>query len=489
MGINPFSFFKSRQPQAVAPVKKTSRAAFAYNNYTDYSTIEHWITQQNKKYDAAWFYENSGIARGAIDSVCDTMASIKYFVSDKKIDGEPVKTEQVLAFLENANEDETFNEFVRSAMLDLELYGELFIEWVNQQRVYQAYALSPYKMKIDVAVSSAGDITKKFTYTVNAKAIRYENRPDEKEEIVYARYKSPRKGLRGTSPCESALPSLLEMKTISDFNRHFVGNGLKLSKIIEIRGEYSDEEIDIFKKQVEQEFSGSGNAGKAVVIEEGVITVTPIAESPKDMEFLLQYKLAREEFLAAVKVPPVLVGIFEYANYANSESQIRLFWESAILPKVSKFCAAMTRVIRLMTDNPRLYFVPDLKSIEALQQNMVERTRLELEKLKEGVIDYDEFRAFDNKAPIGGELGKMRRLPAGAGRLDDLMVEVGGETGGGEEGQSSAEQQAKILNSLSLALQRAESAGDEETANLMRDQIFAMTGKRPKRRLAINAEA
>jgi len=46
-----------------------------------------------------------------------------------------------------------------------------------------------------------------------------------------------------------------------------------------------------------------------------------VGVNQKDMDFIQQKKMSREEICSVFKVPPALIGLFEYANYANAREQ------------------------------------------------------------------------------------------------------------------------------------------------------------------------
>ena len=114
-------------------------------------------------------------------------------------------------------------------------------------------------------------------------------------------------------------------------------------------------------------YGGYQKAFKTPVLEEG-LKYKGITSTHQDMEFIQQRKITREEILAAYGVPPAIVGLFEYANYANSREQKKLFWEDTMLPKLIKMQEYVS-VFLLPQYGPRLVGEFDLTTIQALQES------------------------------------------------------------------------------------------------------------------------
>ncbi len=104
-------------------------------------------------------------------------------------------------------------------------------------------------------------------------------------------------------------------------------------------------------------------SGGALVLS-GQVQVDPVAWSMRDLEFASLRSYTREGILAALAVPPVVMGL-ETANFATAREQTATFW-SAVADEVTLFDSALlTRVLRIAGERDT-YAEHDLSGIKAL---------------------------------------------------------------------------------------------------------------------------
>jgi HK97 family phage portal protein len=100
-----------------------------------------------------------------------------------------------------------------------------------------------------------------------------------------------------------------------------VSNGNKLS----------DDNFQRLKAQIEEQYSGSGNAGRPMLLEGG-LDWKAMGLSPTDMGIIeSKYSSARDVALA-LGVPPQLLGIPGDNTYSNYAEARLAFWEDTALP-------------------------------------------------------------------------------------------------------------------------------------------------------------
>ena len=159
------------------------------------------------------------------------------------------------------------------------------------------------------------------------------------------------------------------------------------------------------RKQWEEGHKGTTRAHRIAVLEEG-LKYKPVSLSPRDMEFLKQRKLCREEICAVFKVPPALVGLYEYANYANAEHQNKAFWQKAIIPKLHKLEHKLNNSFLPMFEHGRSrdsgkYFVRfDTSAIDALKESEDAKSQVQERLVRSGIMTINEVRRLENLPPV-----------------------------------------------------------------------------------------
>jgi len=139
----------------------------------------------------------------------------------------------------------------------------------------------------------------------------------------------------GMSPLLAARLSIETEFNIAGWNTSFFKSGMKNPLLLQAKGTLTKNQKTEIKKEISNYYSGI-EGGHGALLLQGNIDVTPLKVSPKDVDFVQGKKLNREEITSIYGVPPALVGIFEFANYANVKEQRKIFWENTLLPRMNK---------------------------------------------------------------------------------------------------------------------------------------------------------
>ena len=103
----------------------------------------------------------------------------------------------------------------------------------------------------------------------------------------------------------------------------------------------------------------------------------------------------REMILAVLGVPPVIVGIFEFANYANSQVQRKLFWQETVLDYLARIEATLTEQFLPefgeRDESVRAHF--DTSKVDALQEDFATEATSVMGLVTNGILTINEARA------------------------------------------------------------------------------------------------
>jgi HK97 family phage portal protein len=155
------------------------------------------------------------------------------------------------------------------------------------------------------------------------------------EQVLPILYFNPGDSYSGLSPLSAARLSVETEFNIAGWNSSFFKTGMKNPLLIQSKGTLTKEQKQEIKKEIINYYSGI-EGGHGAVLLQGNIEVTPLTVGQKDVDFVMGKKLSREEICSLYGVPPALVGIFEYSNYANTKEQRKIFWENTLLPKMDQ---------------------------------------------------------------------------------------------------------------------------------------------------------
>lgn len=156
--------------------------------------------------------------------------------------------------------------------------------------------------------------------------------------ILHIRDFHPTDDWYGLSSVEAAAYSIDQHNQASAWNQSLLQNGARPSGAIVLKGtdgslNLSDEQYWRLKEQINNEFSGSENAGRPILLEGGM-DWKEMSLSPKDMDFMEAKHSSVRDIALAFGVPPQLLGIPGDNTYSNLAEARLALWEQTILPLV-----------------------------------------------------------------------------------------------------------------------------------------------------------
>jgi len=267
----------------------------------------------------------------------------------------------------------------------------------------------------------------KYEYTVDqAKRVSY-----DLTEICHARIYNCNDPFYGRSRIEPAHSELLTTHYARQYNKNFFKNDATPGGMIFPKepGSVDAEEA----KRLMKEWRATYGADNKFAVGMMTFPAQFQAFTPplKDLAFLDLLKLDREQLLAVLGTPPALAGIYEYANYANSDIQKKLFWENAVLPILAVIEAAFNRqIMHRFYDRDHVY-KHDLTGVQALQEDEKVRAETDAILVRANIVTVNEVRAERDLDPV--EWGDEPISPMGMLQLDGETPKPEDQGGGKAE--------------------------------------------------------
>ena len=243
--------------------------------------------------------------------------------------------------------------FRETLMTHLLLWGNGYAQIIRNGRgeVIALYPLMPNKMTVDRDAS--GQLYYRYQHSSD-EADTMENssvvlRPADVLHIPGLGFD----GLVGYSPIAMAKNAIGLAIATEEFGAKFFANGATPGGILEHPGTVKDPER--IRESWNRAFSGSGNAGKTAILEEGM-KYTPISISPNEAQFLETRKFQINEIARIFRVPPHMVGDLEKSSFSNIEQQSLEFVKYTLDPWVVRWEQSIQRQL-LNPDEKSRYFV------------------------------------------------------------------------------------------------------------------------------------
>jgi HK97 family phage portal protein len=163
--------------------------------------------------------------------------------------------------------------------------------------------------------------------------------PLERQQLAHIKALHPRDDHYGMGCIEAACPAASVHNRASRWNKALLDNAARPSGALSYEtpdgSVMSADQFQRLKEELTSEFSGSGNAGRPLLLEGG-LKWQALSLTPADMDFVALKEGAARDIALAFGVPPVLVGLPGDATYANAREAGRALYRQTILPMAAR---------------------------------------------------------------------------------------------------------------------------------------------------------
>jgi HK97 family phage portal protein len=216
------------------------------------------------------------------------------------------------------------------------------------------------------------------------------------EECLHIRASSE-DGLIGRSPIAIARGALGLAVALSDVAGNIAANGLRPAAVLQHPGKLSPQAKASMAGSFEEKSAGPGNAGKILVLEEGM-TWAAAAFSAEDQELLESRKLSNEDVARIFGVPPASVGISNSVSYGSAQQAAADLVQNCLAPLAQRVEQAMMRCL-LSAESRRTFFIEhDLSGL--LRGDPTQRWGAYKTGREIGALSAREIRRFENLGPM-----------------------------------------------------------------------------------------
>ena len=242
-------------------------------------------------------------------------------------------------------------------------------------------------------------------------------------------------GLVGYSPIAMAKNAIGLAIATEEYGAKFFANGATPGGLLEYPGTVKDP--DRVRESWNKGFSGSQNAGKVAILEEGM-KYTPISIAPEQAQFLETRKFQINEIARIFRVPPHMVGDLEKSSFSNIEQQSLEFVKYTLDPWVVRWEQSLSRALFTPEEKKQYFFKFNVEGL--LRGDYQSRMNGYATARQNGWMSANDIRELENldriPAEDGGDLylinGNMLPLK-NAGAFADTPTDDGKEEKTNEE--------------------------------------------------------
>jgi len=329
-------------------------------------------------------YVYNVVAYQAVNRVADAVSSIEweFWQGDSPIE-DPNHPLKVL--WNKPNPQQSGGEFIRSLIGYLLLSGNGYVEAAEgtRARPQELYALRSDRMRV---IPNAEGLVDRFEYKHNSQRVVWEVDPiTGKGPILHLKMFHPLDDFYGMSPIEAGAFAVDQNNEAMKWMQALLQNSARPSGALVLKEgqNLGDEQIARLQAQIEEQYSGSSNAGRPMLLENG-LDWKQMALSPSDMAILdTKFSSARDVALA-FGVPPQLLGIPGDNTYSNYKEARLAFYEDTVIPLLSHILGSFNPWFEEPFGGA--YLMPNLDSIPAIAEKREDKWAM-IDKSRELTIN------------------------------------------------------------------------------------------------------
>ena len=409
-------------------IKKLKIAGQAFKNSGEYENFDQMIAEFLKGNNIS----GNGIGGGKIDKdqamrmaavfACirvrsETVSCIPLICYQKKDGKRSVAKDSNLykIFHNKPNKYMSPSSFKQTMQSDIDIYGNAYA--YKQKNVYgDLLGLLPIK---------AGAVRLKVdnftpTYEINTVDGMKMYTRDDIFHITGMSFD----GITGISPIEYAARAAGLGLEYERFSQEFFKNGAFPSVAIEMPNAMTDIAFNRLKEEVDKKHSGTQNAGKPWIIEDGG-KMTTLSVNAADSQFIENRKFQKEEIASIYRVPMHLIQSLDRSTNNNIEHQSLEFIKYTMLNQFVNWEEAIESQLRTDQQISDEYYMEF--NVEVFQRGDF-KTRMEGYEvaLRSGGLNPDEVRALENREPIPNGLGQKFFISQNVRGIDEQSKSITG---------------------------------------------------------------
>jgi HK97 family phage portal protein len=328
-----------------------------------------------------------------------------------------VEEHPLLDLLYNPNPVQGQVEFFTSLYSYLLISGNSYILESGAENTppIELYTLRPDRIRIK---GSSRAIPEAYNYLVGGQVIEsYDvDQATGKSKVKHIKLFNPMDDYYGLSPIQSAATDIDQHNLANKHNVNLLQNGARPSGAVIFKPkdptgaqiQLSDLQRNQLMNDLTQRFSGTGNAGKPMLLE-GDFDWKEMGLSPKDMDFIQLKNMSAKDIALIFGVPSQLIGIPDAQTYSNfAEAKLALYNET-IIPLLDRIQSDMNEwLVPKFGDDLELRY--DIDSIPAMAEQRTRVFESVTQGVQNGILTRNEAREQLGYEPIEG--GDSLLVPA-----------------------------------------------------------------------------
>ena len=393
------NIFKTKEQ----PKVQKKEAPIVYYNSLGYDSVPK-ISYDDLATDG---YSENAIVYRCINEIANNASRVKImlFRGDQEVDNHPL-----LDLLYNPSPTMSQVEWFQSVYSYLLISGNNYMLSVGGDNTppTELYNLRPDRIKIRAGTRA---MPVAYDYMLKGQIVEsyLVDQATGASKVKHIKLFNPLDDYYGMSPMQASSVDIDQHNLANKHNVNLLQNGARPSGAVifnpkdETGGhvQLSDVQRNQLMNDVNQRFSGTGNAGKPMLLE-GDFDWKEMGLSPKDMDFIQLKNMSAKDIALVYGVPSQLIGIPDSQTYSNfAEAKLALYNET-IIPLLDRIQGDMNEWLVPMFNEQGLELRYDIDSIPAMAEQRKRVFESVTAGVRDGILTRNEAREQLGYEPMEG---------------------------------------------------------------------------------------
>ncbi len=350
---------------------------------------------------AATTYQSYVWVRKAVGKIAESLASLPVGVVDAK--GEAQPQHEIALLLNRGNDQMAPTACWEQYAVSMLLSGECFFEIVNDQRGRPAELWHRRSDAVTMRVDASAD------RRLYPRVAQYDYKPEfiggsgeshilTPEAMIQDKFTNPLNLWRGLAPISAVREGIIIDLFSRAWRKRFMKQGARPDYALIAPQGITKTERDELEASLLQKFSGAENWHKPIILEEGVTDIKTFSFPPRDVEWLQQQEMSRDEVGAVFGVPDEIMG-YGKDTYENFQTALEVFWTLTVRPfaqhRDSTLTHYFTHVRPLLKPGEKV--ATDFSGVGVLQDDLLPKVGMAAQLFAMGV----PFGAINDRLSLG----------------------------------------------------------------------------------------
>lgn len=196
-------------------------------------------------------------------------------------------------------------------------------------------------------------------------------------EVIHDKFYNPLSDWRGLAPIAAVRSGIVIDLFAQSWSRSFLKKGARPDYALVAPEGLTPTEREEYEQLLLDKFGGPDNWHRPIILEKGITDIKVFSWAPKDIEWMEQRKMARDEVGGLFGVPDEVMG-YGRDTYENMDAAHRWFWKMTVKPlamhRDTTLTSFFTRTRPMLRRGERI--ATDFSGVEALQEDLTPKAEL-----------------------------------------------------------------------------------------------------------------